>query len=77
MSRIDARLFVGPRGADLAASTAYLALVHKMGFGDRLVGLKRYDFFHLVIESEATAESFFCAPRTLIAARQTCKIIRA
>jgi hypothetical protein len=71
MARIDARLFVGPRGADLAASTAYLALVHKMGFGDRLVGLKRYDFFHLVIESEATAEKTIEALTATLARQST------
>ena len=47
MTSIDARLLVGLRGPDLTASTAGLALVEKMGFGDRLVGLKRWDFFHL------------------------------
>lgn len=56
MTRIDARLFVGLRGADLAASTARLALVHKMGFADQLLGLRRYDFFHLLIESGSPAE---------------------
>ena len=53
---IDTRLFVGLRGADLTASTAYLALVRKMGFGDLLLGLRRYDFFHLTIEADAPAE---------------------
>jgi hypothetical protein len=56
MTRIDARLFVGLRGADLAASTAHLALVQKMGFGSRLLGLRRYDFFHLSIEAAGPAE---------------------
>jgi hypothetical protein len=66
MTRIDARLFVGLRGPDLAASTAYLALVQKMGFGDRLSGLRRYDFFHLSIEAEAPAETVITAlTRTL------------
>lgn len=57
MTRIDARLFVGLRGADLSASTAQLALVQKMGFGDRLLGLRRFDFFHLTIETGAPPEA--------------------
>jgi len=68
---IDARLFVGLRGADLAASTAYLALVQKMGFGDRLLGLKRYDFFHLVIDAEAAAEKTIEALKATLARQST------
>jgi hypothetical protein len=71
MARIDARLFVGPRGADLAASTAQLALVHKMGFGDRLLGLRRFDFFHLSIESGATAEATIEALTATLARQST------
>jgi hypothetical protein len=37
-----------------------------MGFGDRLLGLRRYDFFHLSIEAEAPAETVITAlTRTL------------
>jgi hypothetical protein len=71
MTRIDARLFVGLRGADLAASTAYLALVQKMGFDGRLLGLKRYDFFHLVIESDAAAETTIEALTATLARQST------
>jgi hypothetical protein len=71
MTRIDARLFVGLRGADLAASTAYLALVQKMGFGDRLLGLRRYDFFHLAIESGAAAETTIEALTATLARQST------
>jgi hypothetical protein len=71
MTRIDARLFVGLRGADLAASTARLALVQKMGFGDRLLGLKRYEFFHLVIESGAPAETTIEALKATLARQST------
>jgi hypothetical protein len=71
MARIDARLFVGPRGADLAASTAFLALVQKMGFGDRLLGLRRFDFFHLTIESKATAETTIDALTVTLARQST------
>ncbi len=49
--QIDARLLVGLRGPDLTASTARLALVEKMGFGKRLAGLQRWDFFHLSLDS--------------------------
>ena len=69
--RIDARLFVGLRGADLAASTAYLALVEKMGFGDRLLGLRRYEFFHLAIEAEASAEKTIEALTATLARQST------
>jgi len=55
--RIDARLLVGLRGPDLVATTARLALVDKMGFGDRLAGLQRYDFFHFVLEGDGPAEA--------------------
>jgi hypothetical protein len=39
------------------ATTARLALVDKMGFGDRLAGLQRWDFFHLVLEGDGPAEA--------------------
>jgi hypothetical protein len=68
---IDARLFVGLRGADLAASTAYLALVHKMGFGDRLRGLRRYEFFHLTIGAQAPAETTIEALKATLARQST------
>jgi len=68
---IDARLFVGLRGADLAASTAYLALVQKMGLGDRLLGLKRYEFFHLTIDSGAPAETTIEALKATLARQST------
>ena len=71
MNHVDARLFVGPRGADLAASTAYLALVQKMGFNDRLLGLKRYEFFHLAIESEPAAETTIEALTATLARQST------
>src|SRR5882672_3419308 len=71
MTRIDARLFVGLRGADLAASTAFLALVQKMGFGDRLRGLRRYEFFHLTIEAAAPAETTIEALKATLARQST------
>ena len=71
MANLDVRLFVGLRGADLAASTARLALVQKMGFGDRLLGLRRYDFFHLSIEAEAAAEKTIDALTATLARQST------
>ncbi len=69
--RIDARLLVGMRGPDLAASTAFLALVQKMGFGDRLLGLKRYEFFHLTIDADAPAETTIEALKATLARQST------
>jgi len=71
MIQIDARLFVGLRGADLSASTARLALVQKMGFGDRLLGLRRYEFFHLAIESDAPPETTIEALTATLARQST------
>lgn len=51
---IRARLLVSLKGTDLAASTAEIALVDKMGFGDRLAGLKRFDYFQFEIDSPAS-----------------------
>lgn len=71
MTRIDTRLFVSLRGPDLAASTARLALVQKMGFGDRLVGVKRFDFFHLTIEAAVPAETTVSALTATLARQST------
>jgi hypothetical protein len=43
--KIDAQLLVWLKGTDLFASTAYLTLVDKMGYSDRLAGIKRFDYF--------------------------------
>lgn len=68
---IDARLLVGLRGPDLAALTARLALVEKMGFGDRLAGLQRWDFFHLSLESAAPPEAVIEALKRTLARQST------
>ncbi len=68
---IDARLLVGLRGPDLTASTARLALVEKMGFGDRLVGLKRWDFFHLTLDSSAAPEAVLESLKKALARQST------
>jgi hypothetical protein len=71
MTSIDARLWVGLRGPDLTASTARLALVEKMGFGDRLVGLQRWDFFHLVLEAAAPPAAVLDGFRKTLARQST------
>jgi len=71
MHSIDARLLVGLRGPDLTASTAWLALVEKMGFGDRLVGLKRWDFFHLTLAASASPEAVLEALKKTLARQST------
>jgi hypothetical protein len=71
LASIDARLFVGLRGPDLTASTAGLALVEKMGFGDRLAGLKRWDFFHLTLDSAAAPAAVLEALKKTLARQST------
>lgn len=71
MIRLDVRLLVGLRGPDLVATTARLALIHKMGFAGRLLRLQRYDFFHLSIESPATAEATIDALQNALARQST------
>ncbi len=67
---LHARLLVGLRGPDLVATTARLALIHKMGFAGRLLGLQRYDFFHLTIAG-AGAEPVMDALRKTLARQST------
>lgn len=45
MSSISAELTVFLKDADLVASTAFLTLTGKMGYGETLLGLKRFDYF--------------------------------
>jgi hypothetical protein len=49
--KIDAQLLVWLKGADLFASTAYLTLIGKMGFADRLAGVKRFDFYRFRLDT--------------------------
>lgn len=49
--KIDASLLVWLKSTDLYASTANLTLVGKMGFGGKLAGIKRFDFFRFGIET--------------------------
>lgn len=46
---IDAQLLVLLKGTDLVASTSYLTLVGKMGYGEKLLGLKRFDYFRFAV----------------------------
>jgi hypothetical protein len=62
---------VGLRGPDLVATTARLALIHKMGFADRLLALQRYDFFHLVVAGAAAAEVIVDALQKTLARQST------
>ena len=68
---IDAKLLVGLRGPDLTASTARLALVEKMGFGAQLVGLKRWDFFHLVLKAALPPQAVVDGLRKTLARQST------
>jgi hypothetical protein len=56
MTTLDARLLVALKGMDLAANTAELTLLDKMGYGDRLAGLKRFDYFRLRIQTPDSPE---------------------
>jgi hypothetical protein len=49
--KIDAQLLVWLKGTDLFASTAYLTLVDKMGYADRLAGIKRFDYFRFELDA--------------------------
>jgi len=71
MRQIDARLLVGLRGPDLVASTARLALVQKMGFAGRLAGLRRYDFFHLILETRGEPGATIDALQRTLARQST------
>jgi len=48
---VDVRLLVYLKGADLTASTAFLTLRDKMGYADKLFGIKRFDEYAVSIES--------------------------
>jgi hypothetical protein len=48
-----------------------LALVEKMGFGPRLAGLQRWDFFHLTLESDASPEAVMEALKKTLARQST------
>ena len=57
MTRIHVELLVANKGVDLFATTAELTLIDKMGFGDRLAGIKRFDSYRLEIETQADARA--------------------
>lgn len=64
---IDAQLLVWLKGTDLFATTAYLTLVGKMGYGDRVAGIKRFDHFRFEVAAGSPAESA-AQPEVVIAA---------
>jgi hypothetical protein len=65
--KIDAQLLVWLKGTDLFASTAYLTLVDKMGFADRLAGIKRFDFFRLAIDTAGSPAAETADPTAIVA----------
>lgn len=71
MTSIDARLLVALKGADLAAGTARLALVDKMGYGDRLLALKRFDYFRFRIDSPADPDATIDALQRILDRQST------
>lgn len=62
---IVAALDVMLKGADLVADTASLTLRGKMGYADRLLGIKRLDAYEFQIESPAPAETALALKRFL------------
>jgi hypothetical protein len=68
---IDARLLVALKGADLAASTARLTLLDKMGYGDALLGLRRFDYFDLAIETTAEPSAAVAALKRVLDRQST------
>jgi len=68
---IDARLLVALKGADLAASTARLTLLDKMGYGDTLLGLRRFDYFDLAIETAAEPAAAVAALKRVLDRQST------
>lgn len=49
--KIDTTLLVLLKGSDLVASTAYLTLTGKMGYSGSLLGIKRFDFYRLMLDA--------------------------
>lgn len=68
---LEARLLVALKGADLAASTARLTLVDKMGYGETLLGLRRFDYFDLAIETAAEGPAAVAALRRILDRQST------
>ena len=50
--KLDVSLWVSHKGVDLVASTAYLTLADKMGYGDKLLAIERLDVYELSIECD-------------------------
>lgn len=71
MTKIDAQLMVALKGADLAAGTAEIALRDKMGFGEQLIGLKRFDYFNFQIDSPAQPDATIDALQRILDRQST------
>lgn len=52
MKTLISELTVFLKDADLVATTAFLTLTGKMGYGEALLGLKRFDFFRFTLGYE-------------------------
>jgi hypothetical protein len=55
--KMDTRLSVFLKGADLVAETAYLTLIAKMHYEGKLVNLKRFDLFRFEIDSDTPEQT--------------------
>jgi|GEM_PF-1957048 len=71
LTPVDATLSVWLKGADLVATTAELALRHKMGFSRELAGLKRQDFYRFSIYTPGDPRRMVAALRGVLDAQST------
>lgn len=56
MKTMTCELTVFLKDADLVATTAFLTLTGKMGYGDILLGLKRFDYFRFTLGLETSED---------------------
>ncbi len=71
--RIDAKLLVSLKGTDLVAETANIALRRRLGQGDNLIGLKRFDYFafSLTLPAGVSAEATTAALKSVLDRQST------
>ncbi len=62
---VDVTLDVSLKGVDLVANTAYLTLRGKMGYGDKLLGIRRFDAHAFRIESRDPGRTVVALKRVL------------
>lgn len=55
--KVNVELLVGLKGVDLVAGTAFLTLVDKMGYGGRLLGLRRLDSYGFGFDTSQPEEA--------------------